>query len=99
MDILFQSSRDPAALRTLQRLQALVATALFAPSFATAMRCSSVSAADRPPRRGLPRPNCHSHWLISYTLARDVASHSAQLVGCTCQPMWKPGAQVLAVLV
>ena len=53
------------------------------------------------PRRGLPRPNCHSHWfkLISYTLERDVASLPAQLVGCICQPMWKPAAPVLAELV
>ena len=54
----------PAALRSLERLRAQVATALFAPSFATAMRSSSVSATDRPPRRCLPSPNCHSHWLI-----------------------------------
>ena len=57
-----------AALGALRRLRARVATALFAPSFATAMRSSSVSATDRPPRRGLPRPNCHNHCLISYTL-------------------------------
>ena len=62
----------PASLRALRCLRpglwAWVSTAHFAPSFATAMRRSSVSATDRPPRRGLPRPNCHSHWLISYTL-------------------------------
>ena len=34
--------------------QARVATALFAPSFATAKRCSSVSATYRPPMRSLP---------------------------------------------
>ena len=92
MDILFQSARGPC------RLESLAApSALFAPSFATAMRHSSVSATDRPPRRGLLRPNCHSPWLISYTLARDVqvAFLPAQLVGCICQPMWKPGAPVL----
>ena len=55
----------------------------------TSMRRSSVSDTNRPPRRGLPRPNCHRDWLISYTLARDVASASlpARLVGCICQPM------------
>ena len=29
---------------------------------------SVVSSMVRPPRRGLQRPNCHSHWLTSYTL-------------------------------
>ena len=106
MDSLFQSARGPcsAALRALQRLRARVATALFAPSFATAMRRSSVSATDRPPQRGLPRPNCHSHDeplvdLVHCTLARDVASLPAQLVGCICQPMWRPAAPVLVELV
>ena len=32
-------------------------------------------------------------------LERDVASLPAQLVGCICQPMWKPAAPVLAELV
>ena len=36
----------PAALRALRRLRARVATALFAPSFDTAMRRSSVSATE-----------------------------------------------------
>ena len=89
----------PAALRALRRLRTRVATALFAPSFATAMRHSSVSATNRPPRRGWARPNCHSHWLISYTLVCDVASLPVRPVGCMCQPMWKPGAPVLAELV
>ena len=65
-DFLFQ--RGPCRLESLAVPLALVATALFAPSFATAMCRSSVSATDRPPRRGLPRSNCHSHWLISHTL-------------------------------
>ena len=101
MDSLLQSARGPCRLESFAAPSARVATALFAPSFATAMRRSSVSATDRPPRRGLPRPNCHSHWLISYTLERDVASESlpAQLVGFICQPMWKPAAPVLVELV
>ena len=68
MDILFRPPGAPAALGALLCLRAWVTKTLFAPSFATAMRRSSVSAIDRPPRSGLPRPNCHSHWLISYTL-------------------------------
>ena len=28
---------------------------------------SSVFSTDRPPRRSLPRPNCHSHGFTSYT--------------------------------
>ena len=51
MDSLFQSAargpcRGSAALRALRRLRAGVVTALFAPSFDTALRRSSVSATD-----------------------------------------------------
>ena len=56
MDSLFQSARAPAALRALQRLRARVATALFAPSFATAVRRSSVAATDRPPQTRFAPP-------------------------------------------
>ena len=41
-----------------------------------------------PPK--LPQPLVH---LV------DVASLPALLIGCICQPMWKPGAPVLAELV
>ena len=51
MDILFQSARAPCRLESLAapsggQNPARVATALFAPSFPTAMRRSSVSATD-----------------------------------------------------
>ena len=49
----------PAALGALRFLRTRVATAYFAVPFTTAMRRSSVADTDRP-RRGLPRPNCHS---------------------------------------
>ena len=45
-------------------LRTRVDTAFFAP-FTTVMVRRSVAATDRPPRRGLPRPNCHSHWFTS----------------------------------
>ena len=65
-DSLFQSAQGPCRLESFVahsgQFWARVATALFAPSFATAMRRSSVSATDRPPRRGLPSLNYHSHW-------------------------------------
>ena len=78
---------DPAALRALQRLRARVATALFTPSFATAMCRSSVSATERPPRRGLPRPNCHSHWLISWPGAKE-ESAGARVANKSCCAWW-----------
>jgi hypothetical protein len=45
-----------------------VAWPCLAPSCSTAIRLSSVSATDRPPTRGLPRPNCYSHVFSLYTL-------------------------------
>ena len=96
---LFQSARGPCRLESFATPSDPSRHGPLRTSFATAMRRSSVSATDRPPRRCLPRLNCHSHWLISYTLARDVASLPAGLAGCICQPMWKPGAPVLAELV
>ena len=80
LDSLFQSARGPCRLERFACLRARLAMALFAPSFATAMRRSSVSATDRPPRRGLPRPNCHSHWLILYTLLPFLPDSSAASV-------------------
>ena len=38
---------------------------------------SSVSSHDRPPRRGLSRPNCHSHGFTSYTLLPRLPSAAA----------------------
>ena len=85
----------PAALRALRRHRARVATTLFfAPSFDTAMRRSSVSGSQPPTTRfappKLPQP--------LFDLVH-VASLPARLVGCICQPMWKPGASLLAELV
>ena len=42
------------------------------PLVCDAPQSQPLTACDRPPRRGLPRPNCHSHWLISYTLPVDI---------------------------
>ncbi len=40
----------------------------------------------RPPRRGLPRPNCHSQGLTSYTLLPRLPSAAAE----SAQPCGKP---------
>ena len=54
---------------------------LFAPALTTTSRLSSVSGrhgqAPGPPMRGLPRPNCHSHGLNSYTLLPLLPSAAA----------------------
>ena len=75
----------PTALRALRRLRARVAgaTALFAPSFATAIRRSSVSATDRPPRRGLSCPNCQNgvppaDLLINQGVRDNVSGHTTR---------------------
>ena len=91
----------PTALRALRCLRARVATALFAPSFANAMRRSSLSATDRPPRRGLPRPNCHScRWLISYTLIPflpDSSAASASPCGNLAPRCWRSWCGMVGV--
>ncbi len=51
------SLATPASLSSEQE-QLLLSSLLLAPVFST----------DRPPRRGLPRPNCHSHKFTSYKL-------------------------------
>ena len=61
----------------LRRLRTRVATAFFTQYLATVMRSSSVSATNRPPRRCLPRPNCHSHSLISCMLLLFLPDSSA----------------------
>ena len=68
MDILFQSTRGPCRLGSLAAPSGLGRHGPFCTTFATVMRYSSVSATDRPPRRGLPRPNCHNHWLMTVDL-------------------------------
>ena len=77
MDILFQSTRGPCRLGSLAAPSGLGRHGPLCTTFATVMRHSSVSATDRPPRRGLPRPNCHSHWSISYTLLPFLPDSSA----------------------
>ena len=47
-------------------------------SFRAASFLSSVFSTDRPPRRGLPRPNCHSHAFTSYTLLPRRPSAAAE---------------------
>ena len=69
--------RAPPALGALRRLRVRVSWPRLAPPCFTAMRRSSLSATDRFPRRGLPRPNCHSHLLISYTLLPFLPDSSA----------------------
>ena len=59
----FHSSPRLAASR-----RRVVPCLLFDPAMTTASRLSSVSDTDRTLRRGLQRPNCHSHGLTSYTL-------------------------------
>ena len=54
-------------------------------SYWAASFLSSVFSTNRPPRRGKPRPNCHSHWFTSYTLL------PRQLQRC-CPP--PPGPQM-----
>ena len=64
----FIQPRTSTALGTLLLIWTLVATAFLAAPFTTAMCCSSVTVTNRPHRRGLPRPNCHSHWFTSWML-------------------------------
>ena len=62
---LFHSSTGPVALGALLLLWTRVAMAFFVVPFTTAISRCSVAATDRPPKRGLPRPNCHSHWFTT----------------------------------
>ncbi len=74
-------------------------------SFWEASIMSPVFSTDRPPRRGLPRPNCHSHWFTSYTLlprlpsAAAVQCHSfppgslTSCAGCTGEEWYGSGYQ------
>ena len=50
---------------------------LIEPALLTVMRLPSVSDTDRAPMRGLPLPNCLSHWLTSYTLLPQLPSAAA----------------------
>ena len=49
-------------------LRRRVSTARLTCSSCLALFLTAVSATERPPRRGLPRPNIQSQWLTSYTL-------------------------------
>jgi hypothetical protein len=55
------SLATPASLSSAQAREPLL------PSSCLPGRQAPVFSTDRPPRRGLPRPNCHSHWFTSYT--------------------------------
>ena len=59
----FISNQALSALRR-RRVSAPCSTS----TFWVASFLSSVSSTDRPPRRGLPHANRHSHWFTSYTL-------------------------------
>ena len=70
-----------------------VAQPLLAMTCITAIRSTSVSYTDRPPRRGLPLPKYHNHWLTSQTLLPflpDSLARSAQQYGnlLRCR-LWK----------
>ena len=71
----------PSALRLLR-----VSADLLAFSSRTVFFLMAVSSTVRPPRRGLPRPNFHSHWLTSYTLLPRLPSAAAE----SAQPTGKP---------
>jgi hypothetical protein len=71
----------PSALRRLR-----VSADLLAFFWRTVFFLMAVSSMVRPPRRGLPRPNFHSHWLSSYTLLPRLPSAAAE----SAQPTGKP---------
>ena len=91
MDSLFQSARGPCSLESFAApsgpgRHGLLRTILchcYAPLLSLSHR-QAPQTLFAPPK--LPQPLVH---LV------DVAS----LIGCICQPMWKPGAPVLAELV
>ena len=56
-----------------------VSTARLTCSSCPALFLTAVSATERPPRRGLPRPNIQSQWLTSYTLLPRLPSSLAVL--------------------
>ena len=89
-----------AALGALLPLRTRVATAFFAAPFISAICRSSVTATDRPPRRGLPSPNCHS--IAARPCSRRASPRSAAGGGATqptrascarrdSQPCWRQG--------
>ncbi len=95
----FHSNQAGATLRF-----CFVSTAFLCRSSATSLLLAIVCSAVRPPKRGFPRPNCHSHWLTSYTLLPclpSTAAESAQPDGkpeslrllsslCQAQPVYQP---------
>ena len=78
---LFTSSQDLSDLRCQRVSQARLNF-----SSRAALFLSAVSLTVRPPRRGLPRPNCHSQGLTSYTLLPRLPSAAAE----SAQPYGKP---------
>ncbi len=70
----------------LRRLRVSVARRLFTCRAASLL--SSVSSHDRPPKRGLPRPNCHSHWFTSHS--DKLLPHLPSATAESQQPTGKP---------
>ena len=62
-------------------LRRRVSTARLTCSSCPALFLTAVSATERPPRRGLPRPNIQSQWLTSYTLLPRLPSTPACCTG------------------
>ena len=85
MDSLFQSARGPC------RLESFAAPSSSGPGHDGPLRtilCHCCAPLLRLSHRQPPPPaQTASHWLILYTLARDVASLPAQLLCCICQPL------------
>ena len=77
VDVLFQSARGPCRLKC---LAAPSGPGCHGPLRTILCHCNAqlLSLSHRQaPRRGLPRPNCHIHWLISYTLLPFLPDSSA----------------------
>lgn len=77
----FHSNQAVADLR-----RRFVSTAFLCRASTTALFLAIVCLTVRPPKRGFPRPNCHSHGLTSYTLLPRLPSTSAE----SAQPNGKP---------
>ncbi len=71
-----------------------VAAARLCHALLTASFLSVVSSMVRPPRRGLPSPNCHSHGLTSQLLLPSYQSVAA----ASAQPYGKPESLCLLIM-
>ncbi len=77
----FHSNQAAAALR-----RRFVSAAFLCSSLTKALFLAIVCSIFRPPKRGFPRPNCHSHRFTSYTLLPGPPSTTAE----SAQPNGKP---------